>query len=155
MWEMVFRCRHADIEQPEAKLEDKAAWLKAEEGDKKLHWGTTIRPRVDSFFTDPEAVNTHFNAAWKRLCEVAHPSMNWMEAVAGDSCRIMLDSFDERFARQTLADLCDVLALVWVVFVNAFPKIGPRLAADPNLFRHTPQVRLCLPIVPVPVGASG
>jgi hypothetical protein len=152
IWEMVFRCRLADIEQAGATLDQKTEWLKAQE--RHLKWDTAVRPALANFFTDHDAVNTHFNAVWKRLNEVAHPSVNWLESGVGDSCRLVLDSFDERLARQTLADVGEVLALVWVVFLDAFPKIGPRLAAEPNLFKHTPQLRLFLPSVTTAVAGG-
>jgi hypothetical protein len=59
-------------------------------------------------------------------------------------------------ARSQLADVCEVMGLVYAVFVTSFPNIVPRLVTDATMFKHCPQFRLFLPTLePPPVGSFG
>ncbi len=64
--------------------------------------------------------------------------------LTGESILHALDSFDEGWARQTLADAAEVFGLIWLAVLSRFPAAVPALFANADTFRACPQVRAVL-----------
>ncbi len=151
IWEMAFRARFIDVNQHGKSVDEKIDRLEAE--GRSLNWNSVIRPILDELFElwPEKERRERFKDIWDRLNQVCHPTAGWLRDGIQKSNRLHVNSFDEWQARRTLADLCEIVALVWGMLLATFPEIGPHLAANGALFRHCPQFRLFLP----PTDGSG
>jgi hypothetical protein len=85
-----------------------------------------------------------FKPLWERMHAVAHPSAKQIRSGFAASLRHLFNHFDEALARQLLDDAGEVFAITWGMVMALFPKIMPGLAAQPDLFKHSPKARLWL-----------
>jgi hypothetical protein len=152
-WEWLFRAYHADTyaqhnpsasDAPELTLDDKNAWLMQQET--RLNWNTLIAPTLARLFPAdaPEARHEHFRPLWDRLNRMVHPSGELRLMLVDESALLVRDAFDERWARETLADAAEVFALIWLAILSRFPAAVPALVADPHTFRSCRQLRAVL-----------
>ena len=151
--ERIFRARHADLyaldypnetDGPGPTADDKHAWLTARE--KSLDWRDLIAPTLKRLFAsdDPSEIESHFKPLWQGLHRCVHPSGELREKLMTERGLMMIDAFDEGWARQTHAAAAEVFALVWLAVLSRFPAAVPALLADAERFRTCPQLGAAL-----------
>ena len=145
VWERAFRSHFADRSHfggAGATPDEKAGWLDAA----RLNWPKCIVPVLSVLFPlphDGSAVD-HFKALWDRLNQVVHPSAPMRFSEMRESGRMLWPHFDADLCRQRLADVNEVLALVWLLVLCQFPKTRGAFAHPARVFDSFPQLKTLL-----------
>jgi len=133
VWEMIYRAYYTDTytgdSPPGPSLADKILWL--EQRESTLHWGNCICPtlgRVLPLAEQEEEVREHYRKLWQSLHKYAHPSVELVARMMGDSALLVTDSFDETWATEIIQDATEVFDLIWLAVISRFPKCAPLLA---------------------------
>lgn len=132
LWERVFRSHLADMDHAGHTLDEKVDWLE----ERKTTRRDCIALRIpDLFPTDaPNERTAHFKTIWDRLNQVVHPSGPWRYSTVGESGRFAWPHFDADLCRQLLADVNEVLALVWLLVLFQFPKVREKFTDPARVF---------------------
>ena len=117
-------------------------WLE----NRKPTWRDCIALRIPGLFPTnaPNERMAHFKTIWERLNQVAHPSGPWQYSTVGESGRFAWPHFDADLCRQLLADLNEVLALVWLLVLCQFPKTRGAFAHPARVFDSFPLLKTLL-----------
>lgn len=144
LWELAFRSHLADTEQPGLTIDEKVAWL--EQRKPRPDWSTCVAPRILTLFAtgDPTEVTARFKTIWDRLNQFAHPSGPWRFSTVEESGRFAWPHFDANLCRQLLADVNEVVALVWLLVLHQFPKAQGTFADPALVFNSFPVLKTLL-----------
>ena len=144
LWELAFRSHLADTEQPDLTIDEKVAWL--EDRDPRPTWKCYAKIAAEKLFPtgDPKEVTARFKTIWDRLNQFAHPSGPWRYSTVGDSERFAWPHFDADLCRQLLADVNEVMALVWLLVLCQFPKARGTFADPALVFNSFPVLKTLL-----------
>lgn len=133
VWEMIYRAYYTDTytgdSPPGPSLADKILWL--EQRESTLHWGNCICPMLAKVFPltkQEQEVREHYHNLWQSLNRYAHPSVDLVSRMMGESALLVTDSFDERWATEIIQDATEVFDLIWLAVISRFPKCAPLLA---------------------------
>ena len=145
LWERAFRSHFADLAHfggAGATLDEKVDWLEAE----RLNWPKCIVPVLSVLFrpADSGSAADHFKTIWDRLNQVVHPSAPMRFSEMRESERFVWPHFDADLCRQLLADVNQVLALMWLLVLCQFPKVRGTIADPALVFNSFPVLKTFL-----------
>jgi len=133
VWEMIFRAYYVDTytdeSPPGPSLNDKTMWLAQRESN--LRWDNCIGPmlgKVLPLVEQEQEVQEHYHALWKSLHKYAHPSVDLVSRMMGESALFMTGSFDETWAKEIIQDATEVFDLICLAMISRFPRCAPVLA---------------------------
>lgn len=154
VWEMAFRAHLADSEQPDLTIDEKVVWLERQKP--KPNWENCIAPPLPGLFptNEPAEVTACFKTIWDRLNQVAHPTGPWRDSAVGESVRFAWPHFDADLCRRLLADVNEVMALVWLLVLHQFPKAQDTFANPACVFDSFPLLKGILGAESIPVMRS-
>jgi hypothetical protein len=147
IWESMFRAyfvKHyhlwpcADWDTPGPTVAEKMAWL--EKYGHKLNWNNCIEPVLRAVFPlaeQEQTVRDDCKEIFQYLHRYAHPSAYLLDRMIDDPAFLVIDAFDEGWARQTVEIGRKVFALVWMAvfkhYPDAFVRIEPLSGKYPVL----------------------
>jgi len=139
IWEMIFRAYYVDTyarespddpEPPGPTVDDKAEWL-AQHERKMFQWHKFMQPMLRRLL--PQARGTeieeYYKALWDKLNEYVHPSKALLERMVVDVPGFLVtDSFDKKWALETIEIATVIFDLVWLAVISRFPRCAGSLA---------------------------
>jgi hypothetical protein len=149
VWESIFRAYFAEHypmgpctkwDTPGPAVADKLVWL--DQHGKDLRWDTCIEPVLRAVFPLAEReqkVRDDYKELFQHLHRYAHPSAYLLDRMTDNTVFQIIDTFDERWARQTVDIGARVFDLVWMAvfahYPDAFERIEPLEGKYPVLTR--------------------
>lgn len=131
-WELMFRAYYADVYMPNIPgetdvpgdtVDEKVEWIGRRE--KELNFQRVIKPILNVFL--PQAEQKFFGDLWTELNQHVHPTKHIRDRIYEPSSLAVADSFDEKWAQETMQNACDVFDLIWVMTLAHFQECIPLL----------------------------
>src|SRR5207245_3209867 len=85
-------------------------------------------------------IDPHYDPLWDHLNGFVHPSKELRYRMVDESALLATDSFDEKWATESIEVASEVFDLAWLVVLSRFPKYVPLLTVT-NTFRYCPRTR--------------
>lgn len=138
VWESVFRAWFVEAHEPDEghplpkpgpSADDKVDWL--DRYSRKLNWPSCIEPTMKTVFPlagQQKEVLDYYYDLWNSLNEHVHPSGTQLNRLVGESTLLVLDNFDEEWARETIAAARCVFDVIWLAVLNRYPLAFNRLS---------------------------
>jgi hypothetical protein len=146
-WELMFHAYYADVyqpsipgdrDQPGKTVDKKVDWL--ESHNRGLNWHTVILPITNTLVRKKDC--SHYGKIWRALNHHVHPTKAIRHRSIDDSALMVRDSFDKKWADESIHAACDVFDLIWLLTLRRFPKCRDQLSKD--FFRHVQGTRRLL-----------
>jgi hypothetical protein len=158
IWEMIFRAFYADTYEkkspndpvkPGPSIDDKSVWLENLEENRGLSWRNIIKPTLYRIFPLAEEqgeVPDYYHKLWKDLNNYVHPTHFLVERMI-DRDGILIDRFDQEWAKETIDVAMDVFDLVWLAVIARFPGCL-KMVATQGLIVEYPRTEEILKGIP-------
>ncbi len=140
IWEMIFRAFYADTYEkkcpsdpdvPGPSLDEKSLWLEKLEEKGRLRWNKVMEPILSRIIPlTQQAKNLDYcHKLWKNLNNYVHPTHSLVEEMI-DHDALLIDRFNEEWAKATIAVATDVFDLIWLVVFERFPGCAKIVASQ-------------------------
>jgi hypothetical protein len=148
-WELIFRGLFADMHQvlfpgrQDGPGDDKAAWL--EDRETKLGWNEVMQPVLQWLLPRPEHsdIEKRYRPLWRKLHKFVHGSTEIRERMIDESNLLLVDNYDDQWARESIQDGTEVFDLIWLAVLSRFSKCVP-LLKNPLTCQYCPRARRLL-----------